>query len=75
MIKYLSDSISSSKRQIEILQNSLKDITDSLNQLTQLYFLMNEKVMSIEAENPKKRKKVVIDRFRSSLNKSENDEE
>ena len=75
MIKYLSDSISSSKRQIEILQNSLKDITDSLNQLTQLYFLMNEKVMSIEAENSKKRNKVVIDRFRSSLNKSENDEE
>ena len=60
---------------MQILQNSLKDITDSLNQLTQLYFLMNEKVMSIEAEDSKKRNKVVIDRFRSSLNKSENDEE
>ncbi len=75
MIKYLSDSVSTSKRQIEILSNSLMEITDSLNQLSRLYLLMNEKVISIEVENSKKRNKQSIDRFRSSLNKSENEEE
>jgi hypothetical protein len=75
MIKYLSDSILSSKGQIEVLQNSLTKLTDSLHELSLRYSLLDQRVKSIEVENSKKRKKQVTDIFRSSLHKSENEEE